>query len=105
MSDRCVDCGKPLHGHGIRCRECAEKDPEAARAVKAPVHMGDVVAIWHKREDGTPASRWNLDDLWRAACSLLSANEAGAIGQRNVAEYHHREARKSLDLHNATIAQ
>ncbi len=23
----CVDCGRRLHGHGIRCRECGEKDP------------------------------------------------------------------------------
>ena len=68
--------------------------------MKDAVHMGEVVATWHKREDGWPVSRWTLDDLWRAACSLLSANEAGAIGQRNVAEYHHREARKSLDRYN-----
>lgn len=24
-TDECVDCGRPLHGHGCRCRECGEK--------------------------------------------------------------------------------
>ena len=25
LKDRCVDCGRRLHGHGIRCRECADE--------------------------------------------------------------------------------
>ncbi len=69
------------------------------------IHMGDVVAIWQKREAGRPVTRWELDDLWRAACSILSAREAGAIHQVNVAEYHHRQARKFLDQYNAAVAK
>ena len=26
-TQKCPDCGKRLHGHGIRCRECGEKEP------------------------------------------------------------------------------
>ena len=68
--------------------------------MKDAVHMGEVVATWHKREDGRPVSRWTLDDLWRAACSLLSAQEAGAIQQTTTAEYHHQQAREFLDRYN-----
>jgi len=69
------------------------------------IHMGDVLTTWHKREEGRPVSGWQLDDLWRAACSLLSAREAGAFQQVNVAEYHHRQARKSLEQYNAAVAK
>ena len=68
------------------------------------IHMGDVLATWRKREAGRPVSRWKLDDLWRAAGSILSAQEAGAMQQYNVAEYHHRQAQKSLDQYNAAAA-
>ena len=69
------------------------------------IHMGEVLATWHKREDGRPVSRWLLDDLWCAACSILSAREAGDMDQRGVAEYHHREAKKSLELYNVKMTE
>lgn len=68
-----------------------------------PIHMGDVVETWQKREQGRPVSRWDLDDLWRAACSILSAREAGAMHQVDAAEWHHQQAERFLDQYNAAV--
>ena len=63
--------------------------------------LDEVMTEWSRRVAGQRSIKWELDDLWSAACWIASEREASSLGQRDAAAQHRERAQKDLDRYNA----